>query len=215
MKQLTQTQITELANANGLDYASLMAVIDVESRGSGFNADGTPIILFEPHIFWRMLGQMGYKTLRQKMQAHAPHLLYPKWGTYHYGKTSEQHGRLDSSINLVFRVLPNLDSSNPNDKKIIDDVRACALMSCSWGMGQIMGLHWQNLGYDSVQDFVNAMYDSEKSQLDAMLRFIKQNGLLGKLQRHEWTSFAKGYNGAGFAKNRYDVKLRQAYGLYA
>lgn len=211
--KLTEYQIKELASENGIEYACLKAVVDVESRGSGF-LNGLPIILFEPHIFYKMLGEKGYLTLRLKMQAINPKILYQKWRTFPYGKTSEQHDRLNQAVNLVYQALPNLNTDNPNDKKIIDDVRECALMACSWGLAQIMGFHWQSLGYDSVQDFVNAMYDSEKSQLDAMLRFCKKNGLLTHLKNKDWARFARGYNGAGYKANAYDVKLARAYQKY-
>lgn len=48
-----------------------------------------------------------------------------------------------------------------------------ALMSCSWGQFQIMGENWQDLGYKSVQDFVQQMQDSESLQLEAFIRFIE------------------------------------------
>jgi hypothetical protein len=35
--------------------------------------------------------------------------------------------------------------------------------------------------------------------------------LLAALQSHDWAAFAKGYNGPGYAKNAYDVKLAEAY----
>ena len=81
-------------------------------------------------------------------------------------------------------------------------------------MGQVMGYHWASLGYATLQDFINAMYRDEASQIDAMMRFIRANGLLGKLQRKDWVGFARGYNGAGYAKNAYDKKLAVAYRKY-
>ena len=60
-----------------------------------------------------------------------------------------------------------------------------------------------------------AMYRSEASQLDAMIRFIRVNGLLDDLKRKDWASFARAYNGSGYAKNQYDKKLAAAYRKYA
>ena len=43
--------------------------------------------------------------------------------------------------------------------------------------------------------------------------FLKANGLISKLQRHDWAGFARGYNGSAYAKNQYDTKLAVAYNL--
>ena len=93
---------------------------------------------------------------------------------------------------------------------------SAALRSASWGLFQILGLHADMLGYLSVQDFVVAMTRAERDQLDAFGRFISVTRYRGKpllawLQAHEWASFAAGYNGPGYARNRYDSKLAQAY----
>ena len=82
------------------------------------------------------------------------------------------------------------------------------------GIGQVMGYHWKALGYPSLQQFINDMYHSEAKQLEAMIRYIKVNNLVDELQRHDWAGFARGYNGAGYKRNNYDEKLRQAYNKY-
>lgn len=211
--KLTDSQLRAIAAKYDIEFAALKAVVVVEAAGAGF-IDGKPKILFEPHVFYKRLGEAGYVSLRQKMQAAAPTLIYSKWRTYPYGKTSEQHDRLERAIKSLNTALPNLDPKSPDDKKILDDVRAAALESCSWGMGQVMGYHWQALGYDSLQDFVNAMYRDEASQVDAMMRFIAKNGLAKHLKAKNWRAFAQGYNGAGYAKNNYHHKLANAYKKY-
>lgn len=74
-----------------------------------------------------------------------------------------------------------------------------------------MGFNWESLGYPSLKAFINAMYESEAKQLDAMCRYIKVNYLVDELQRHDWAGFAKGYNGSNYAINKYDQKLAAAY----
>lgn len=193
-KKLTEQQIRDVATKNGIEYACLRAAIQVEATGGGFIDEDTPKILFEPHVFYRLLTAKNYITIRNKAMAENPRICYPKWGQYPYGKTSEQHDRL---------------------KIACEYDRDSALQACSWGLGQVMGSNYQSLGYDSLQEFVNAMYADEAGQLDAMCRFIKVNGLLDKLNRHDWAGFAKGYNGSGYAKNAYDKKLAQAYHQFA
>lgn len=189
-KQITDDQIRQIAKSYGIEFAALKAVIQVEASGQGFLSDGKPKILFEPHIFHRLLTNKNYITIRNRAKAENPRICYFSWGAYPYGKVNEQHDRL--------AIASKYD-------------RDTALESCSWGLGQVMGFHWQVLGYPTLQAFVNAMYRDEAAQVDCMCRFIKVNGLIDELQRKDWVGFARGYNGAGFAKNQYDKKLAAAY----
>ena len=189
-KQITDDQIRQIAKSYGIEFAALKAVIQVEASGQGFLPDDKPKILFEPHIFHRLLTNKNYITIRNRAKAENPRICYFSWGAYPYGKVSEQHDRL--------AIASKYD-------------RDTALESCSWGLGQVMGFHWQALGYPTLQAFVNAMYKDEAAQVDCMCRFIKVNGLIDELQRKDWAGFARGYNGAGFAKNRYDKKLAAAF----
>ena len=127
-------------------------------------------------------------SIAEKMEVKQPNLCSKTSGDY--GLYSAQHGRLAAAAEYH---------------------RESALESCSWGIGQVMGYHWKSLGYKSLQAFVNAMYKDEASQLDAMCRYIKVNGLINALKNKDWKAFARGYNGPAFAKNNYDVKLANAY----
>ena len=187
-KKLTEAQITAQAKALGIEVAALRAVIEVECKGSGFNADGTPVILFERHVFRQRLIANGKTVVADKAMRERPDLCSKSTGAY--GLYSAQHGRLNAAAQYH---------------------RDSALESASWGIGQVMGYHWQALGYPSLQTFINAMYKDEASQLDAMCRYIKVNNLINALKNKDWKSFARGYNGAAYAKNSYDVKLGNAY----
>ena len=193
-KKLTVQQIRDIAKANGIEYAALRAVIEVEAAGDGFLPDGKPKILFEPHVFYRLLGNKNYFTVRKNAMLKDGDICYPKWGTLPYGKVSQQHERLTRAAKYD---------------------RESALMACSWGLFQVMGFNWSSLGYTSLQEFVNDMYRDEASQVDAGVRFIKHNKLDVYLNKLDWASFAKGYNGSGYAKNKYDKKLAAAYRKYA
>ena len=192
MKTLTNEQVKDLANKHGIEYAGLKAVVEVEASGKGFIGD-VPKILYEPHIMYRLLTKKNYITIRNNLMKAHPNLCYPRWGTYKYGAESIQHRRLEIASQF------NRDT---------------ALESCSWGLGQVMGFHWKSLGYESLQAFINDMYESEAKQLEAMIRFIKVNGLLLALKNKDWVKFARGYNGSGYAKNKYHIKLANAYAMY-
>lgn len=46
------------------------------------------------------------------------------------------------------------------------------------------------------------------------MRFIKANNLVPYLLSENWAKFARAYNGAEYAKNKYDIKLRDTFKKY-
>lgn len=110
-----------------------------------------------------------------------------------YGKESDQHLKLQRASVLN---------------------REAALMSCSWGKFQIMGDNWKKLGYSSLQEFINKMYESEAGQIDAFIRYIKNLGLQNYLKNKQWDKFALLYNGPEYKKNNYDVKMAVSYNKF-
>ena len=191
-KMITEQKYIDTANELGIDVAAIKAVSEVESGGSGFLSTGEPVILFEPHIFWKRLIVHGIDPTSVSNTSNSD-ILYKKWGTHPYGKVSEQHDRL---------------------RRAVDINRAAALESASWGRFQILGMHWNSLGYPSLQAFINDIYRDEDSQLDVFVRFIKANHLVDYLKNHQWAQFALRYNGSGYKKNHYDTKLQAAYEKY-
>lgn len=183
MKQVTEQGYQRAAKIIGCDIATIKAVTEVESGGSGFLPDGQCKILFEPHIFYRELQRKG---ITPKISD----ICYPKWGTYKYGKVSEQHGRLQRAV-------------------AID--RECALKSASWGLFQICGFNFKACECNDVQEFVTRMIESEDSQLELFAQFIINSGYADELREKRWADFARLYNGSGFKKNQYDTKLAAAY----
>ena len=187
-KSITGAQIREQASKLGVEAAALKAVIEVEAKSSGFNQDGTPVILYERHKFYEGLRAINWITKAKEWFKQYPDLCNPSPGGY--GKYSEQHDKLARASKLN---------------------REVALESCSWGLGQVMGYHWKSLGYESLQSFINAMYKDEASQLDAMCRYISVNNLVNAVKSKDWKAFARGYNGKNYAINSYDTKLATAY----
>ena len=180
---LTREDFIDDAALIGCDVEAIMAVAAVESRGGGFDPEGFPKTLFEGHWF--------HKLTKGKFSATHPTLSYPTWTKQFYGKSwREEKQRLAEAIQLD---------------------RTAAMMSASWGMFQIMGFNHAACGYKTVQSFVNAMCRDENAQLAAFTQFIITNGLGDELRDRRWADFARHYNGPGFAKNRYDVKLAQAF----
>lgn len=183
---LTLADKINAAEKLGVSVKHINMLLKVESGGSSFDDKGRPIILYEPHIFHRRTGGKWSPSS----------FSYAKWGAQPYPKSFD--GRW-SQMEAAAKVDRN-----------------AALESASWGLFQVMGFHWQALGYASVLDFATAMTSGEPDQLDAMVRFINANGLKAKLQAcragvpDSCRAFARGYNGAGYEKNDYHTKLARA-----
>jgi hypothetical protein len=89
--------------------------------------------------------------------------------------------------------------------------RTAALMSTSWGLGQILGKNCRMAGFADVELLVKKMIDSEDSQADAMAEFVRAAQLDTALREADWAAFARGYNGPNYAENNYDVRLNSEY----
>jgi hypothetical protein len=93
--------------------------------------------------------------------------------------------------------------------------RDAALRSASWGIGQIMGFNADAAGFASVEDMVSAMQASEDQQLTGTANFLRSSNLDKPLAQHDWTAFARGYNGPNFQINHYDARLQSAFAGFA
>jgi hypothetical protein len=188
-KKLDDIDLPLIAKTIGVGEDEIHAVIDTETRGTGFDSQKRPIILFEPHIFYRLLKADGNQVALN--QAVAQGLAYPKWGTKPYPKDS----------------YPALLKAQEINQEL-------SLRSASWGLGQIMGFNFSMAGYTSAELMVEAFKNDEEHHLRAMVKFIVATGLDDELRRHDWAGFARGYNGAGFAKNGYDKKLAARFAAW-
>lgn len=186
-RRLDDLDLPRAGRMIGVGEDEIHAILEVESRGSGFDSQGRPLILFEPHLFWRELGPGSRRDAAAKAG-----LAYPKWGAVAYPKDS----------------YPSLVAAMKIDE-------AAALRSASWGLGQILGANHKAAGYDTVQAFVAAMCDDEEHHLNAMVRFIVSAGLAPKIRAHDWAGFARGYNGPGYAKHNYHGRLAAAYARWS
>lgn len=188
-RMLKQSDIEHAAHELGVEVAAVMAVNLVESAGSGF-VDHRPAILFERHQMRRQLLKHDISAAEVAKLAETHHqIINSKPGGY-IGGTGE------------YRKLQQA-------QRIHHDA---ALESCSWGAFQIMGYHWEMMGYASAQDYVAQMHSGEGAHLLALVRFIKADtGLHKALKSRKWAEFAKRYNGPAYAQNLYDVKMARAY----
>lgn len=186
--QETIAEIEEVARKNDVDAAALLAVAEVESGGKAFAfvaGRKEPLIRFEGHYFDRLIAPS------KRAAARRAGLASPKAGNVKNPRSQADRWK------LLKRAM-KLD-------------RAAALQSVSWGIGQVMGSHWKALGYASPEDLVAEARASVAGQVRLMLRFIRTNGLLGKLAFRDWAGFARAYNGPAYRRNNYDTRMASAF----
>lgn len=196
--RLTQSEITAAAVANSIERAALIAVIEVESGGSGFLADGRPKILLEGHYLWKQLKARGIDPKR--IAASKPSLCFPSWTRKWYRCGAAEWARVQQV----------LDWASANAPTQFESYKKAAYESCSWGLFQLMGANYEAAGFDNVYQFAEAHRASEAKQLEAILTWMRGNGLLAKLRAKDWSGFARGYNGPGQVAV-YSAKLRREY----
>ena len=182
---LTSAGVTGFTDTAGTGAPEMWCVLSVETSGCGFLPEKRPKILFERHKFHAFTGGV--------YDVSHPDISQPTAGGYGQGGAN-QYNRLAEAISLD---------------------RLSALKSTSWGIGQIMGMNFQQAGFGDVETMVAAMQISEDAQLAAMARFLVSNHLAAPLAGHEWVNFALGYNGPNYAANNYDGLLSQFYGHFS
>jgi N-acetylmuramidase-like protein len=184
---LSTADFQRAAKTLNVEVAAIRAVAEVEAAGAGFLKDGRPAILYEAHVFHKETAgkHAGAKDRRGVA------LSSPSWNRSLYGATgAAQHARYEDARKL------DPDAANK---------------ACSWGTFQILGQNHKACGFDNSQAFVDAMWSGAPAHLDAFVGFIKANKLDGALRAKNWANFARGYNGPGYATNKYDTKMAAAY----
>ncbi len=178
----------------GAPEAYFRAVVQVEAASKFFNRDGTPLLAFEPHVFYRSLPKPLKEDAVDKGLAH------PKWGKLPYLRSQKARYRQLAAA-----------------RKIHD---GAGLKACSYGGPQILGENFELCGFRSVQKFCAAMATDGDTQLMAMASFIHnskkrvRSKVTGDrmnahqaLQAGDFYVFAEIYNGPAQEKNDYEGKL--------
>ena len=180
-RRLDDIDLPRLGALIGVGEDELHAVMDVESRGSGFDSRGRPAMLFEPHVFYRLLrgterdAAVALGLARREWRRDYPPDSYPR---------------------LIRAMEINAEQ---------------ALRSASWGLFQIMGFNAEACGYASARAMVEAFREDEEHHMQAVVAFLRTMELDDDLRRHDWAGFARGYNGPRYAENQYDKKLARAF----
>ena len=178
---LPPAEAAAIANHLGVTPRQLAAVAIVESAGGGFDRAGRPRMLFERHKFHRFTGGRHSVSTFSNPQAG--------------GYSENSWDKLNDAI----------------AKGEVD----AAFMACSWGKFQVLGEFWRQLGHASPYALAHSTVAGEAGQYDLLCRFIAMSQLQDEMRAlsanpETCRAFAKGYNGAGYARFDYHHKLADA-----
>lgn len=205
MAVLSPDFLNKLSKDLDLPIPVLKAVVEVESSGQPFlgvpartprgaDVSGYPVVQFEGHIFWQQLTFLKQPSLRPASLLSG----HPEYADIIYPKANPKY---------TLRPLPEWDQL----LKARAIHWAAANASASWGAFQVMGFNAGMAGFPSIDDFVEAM-NSLEGQAMAFTGYLKAiPATLKALRARDWETFARLYNGPGFARGGYHRKLAQAY----
>jgi hypothetical protein len=188
LKPDEQLAVHNYANAIQVEYAALAAPLEVESNGivgAWINGRLEPIIRYEGHYFDRLCDPSKRTAARKA------------------GVSSAEAGKIKNPKSQEDRWKLLLKAAQ------ID--KDAAFQSCSYGVGQVMGSNWKDLGYSSLDDFIRIVRSGFNGQLEVMVKFIVKKGLVDELRNRDFSGFARGYNGPNYRKYKYDTHMSEAY----
>jgi len=173
--------ICSIADQIGIEPSLLFAVILVESAGTGFE-DKKLLIRFEAHIFERILKSPEFDTffrhdkdkpwLNQEMHVDG------SWQPIHKNQVNNY-----TALGIALKLSPR------------------AYESISMGLAQLMGFHYNILGFDSAEQMFQTQSLTEEEQLFSFATFLLINpSLLLNLIKKDLLEFARYYNGFGQAQ---------------
>ncbi len=102
-------------------------------------------------------------------------------------------------------ILPEWIKSHSDDELV--------KISASWGIFQIMGYYYPEMGYSNISDLIEDWLVEEicvKKSLEFMIRY-RGGEFLKALQNKDFHRIALYWNGAGFTKNNYDKDIEKYY----
>lgn len=186
---LERQDVLAVAQRLGASERQVRAFLAVEARGRGYDSAGLPKILFERHKFHRYTAG--------------------KWSPRWFSQGAAGGYTIDA----------DKDGINDSWEKLSDAVATgevdAAFMACSWGIGQVMGEWWDELGYISPYALAWTCAQSEADQLELVVRYIEHFRLQDELRDltgnpDTCRPFAAAYNGPGYRRNAYHEKLAEA-----
>lgn len=193
--------LTNLSTKKQLEVGCALAVLCVESSGKGFEQNNSDrmIIRFENHKFWKFWGKHNPQQYRQHFRYSNDKVWQGhQWRRDPNGEWLSFHGRQVSEWQ-VFEFACQLDKN-------------AAMLSISMGAPQIMGFHFERIGYQSVIEMFDAFANGIQGQINGLFDFFSPR-MLQYLKDLAFEDFAGMYNGKG-QKKIYGEKIHKHYAAF-
>ena len=193
--------LQQLSEKKQLDVACAVAVLCVESSGKGFeqNNGDKLIIRFENHKFWKFWGKDNATQFRQHFSYNSDKVWTGhQWRRDPQAQWQNFHGHQAAEWQ-VFDFARQLDSD-------------AAMLSISMGAPQIMGFHFERIGYQSVNEMFQTFSDNIQGQINGLFDFFSTS-MLRYLRDLAFEDFAGMYNGKG-QKQLYGDKIQAHYSAF-
>ena len=190
--------LEKLSSEKGIDVGSVVAVLCVESSGKGFeqNNNNRMIIRFENHKFWKYWGRKNPEIFKEHFRYNSEKV----WTKHKWRKKSNTrwlsfHGNQFKEWE-AFEFARSLDSDS-------------AMLSISMGAPQIMGFHYERIGYRSVEEMFNCFSKDITYQIKGLFDFFSDS-MINRLSSKDFEGFAAYYNGSG-QKKKYGKWINDHY----
>lgn len=190
-KAITEAELKAISDTLGdTSGKRIKAVAKVEGGNSGWFTSGLPKILYERHYFYRFT--KGLFKIDSWFNS-------PESGNY--TEDINKNGINDSWEKLATAACKDPDS---------------AFKSISIGKFQVMGKYYSQCGYKHPIDMLWAARNSELAHYQMLVNYIlkvanlKEAFLRISTNPKDCIDFAKGYNGSGYKKYKYDSQIAAA-----
>lgn len=182
--RMSDAQRDALSAQFNLPPSRLPALASVEAPRGPFDSQNLLPVLWEGHHFYKYLpAGLRAGAVRAK-------LAWRRWGQVPYGSYKNQYRRIERGAEYH---------------------RPAAILSFSAGAYQVLTSNYARAGYSSPDAMLEDYRRGEVQQTRSVLRFIAASPkMLAALRAGNYAVFARLYNGPGYRKNRYDVKLAAA-----
>jgi hypothetical protein len=201
-EKITEEDYNKAAKSIGCEVAFIKAVAKIETgnRKSGFDEKKRPVILYERHVFARCTDPINkYNNTNPDISSTTGYIAasLENQNLVKAGKLSK-----DQLYGYSYTRLAKAYSLDKN----------AALKACSWGKFQVLGENYKEAGFKTVLSYVQTMCISEREHLKAVVNFINADQIRRNAAiKKDWATFARKYNGKRYKKNKYDIKLKEAY----
>lgn len=209
MNKKIEIQVRELSKVNRVPFEVMMAIIEVETPGNGFDTKtGKILIQFEPSWF-----KKNSPSLLKRYEKISLELKNPEVKVNAIDKTfyTNYETVIGNKVDVQNKEWIAFNTAFFMDKE-------AAMKSTSIGLPQIMGFHLERLGYKTVGDMWDDFKKGEYQQVLALFRFVLTDAKLLKAVREKnYHMIAYIYNGSAYkemakkwGRESYDISLRKA-----